>query len=29
MVVDRPFYIAIHDSQTGAFMFLGQVIDPK
>lgn len=29
MVVDRPFYVAIHDSQTGAFLFLGQVIDPK
>jgi serpin B len=29
MTVDRPFYIAIHDSQTAAFMFLGQVIDPK
>lgn len=29
MVVDRPFYIAIQDSETGAFLFLGQVIDPK
>lgn len=29
MVVDRPFYLAIQDSATGAFLFLGQVIDPK
>lgn len=29
MVVDRPFYIAIQDSETGAFLFVGQVIDPK
>lgn len=29
MVVDRPFYIAIQDSETGAFLFLGQVLDPK
>lgn len=29
MIVDRPFYIAIRDSNTGAFLFLGQIIDPK
>ncbi len=29
MIVDRPFYIAIQDSKTGAFLFVGQVVEPK
>lgn len=29
MTVDRPFYIAIYDEPTKAFLFLGQVVQPK
>ncbi len=29
MVVDRPFYVAIQDSKSGAFLFVGQVVEPK
>ncbi|MBB5181201.1 serpin B [Planomicrobium koreense] len=28
MVVDRPFYIAISDEQTGAILFMGAIRDP-
>lgn len=28
MVVDRPFFCAIRDSQTGALLFLGSIVDP-
>jgi serpin B len=28
-VVDRPFVLAIHDEETGAILFLGQVTDPR
>jgi len=27
--VDRPFLFAIRDLQTGAVIFLGQVLDPS
>jgi serpin B len=29
MVVDRPFFCAIRDNQTGALLFLGAIVDPK
>jgi serine protease inhibitor len=29
MVVDRPFFCAIRDSQTGALLFLGSIVDPE
>ncbi len=29
MVVDRPFFCAIHDSDTGALLFVGAVRDPR
>ena len=28
MVVDRPFFFAIRDAQTGALLFMGSVVDP-
>lgn len=28
MVIDRPFFYAIRDSDTGAFLFMGFVLDP-
>lgn len=28
MVVDRPFFCAIRDNQTGALLFLGSIVDP-
>jgi serpin B len=28
MVVDRPFYVAIYDTNTQSFVFIGQVVDP-
>jgi serine protease inhibitor len=28
MVVDRPFFVAIYDSTTGALLFMGYVVDP-
>jgi serpin B len=28
MVVDRPFFCAIHDDMTGAILFMGAVVDP-
>jgi serpin B len=29
MVVDRPFFCAIRDSQTGALLFMGSIVDPE
>jgi serpin B len=29
MVVDRPFFFAIRDNQTGALLFAGSVVDPR
>jgi serine protease inhibitor len=28
MVVDRPFFLAIRDRQTGAILFMGAIVDP-
>uniref|UniRef100_A0ACD5GTU7 Serpin family protein n=1 Tax=Desertifilum tharense IPPAS B-1220 TaxID=1781255 RepID=A0ACD5GTU7_9CYAN len=28
MVVDRPFFCAIRDNQTGSLLFLGSIVDP-
>jgi serpin B len=28
MVVDRPFFVAIDDRETGALLFLGAILDP-
>jgi len=29
MVVDRPFFCAIHDNHTGTLLFLGSIVDPE
>lgn len=29
MVVDRPFFVAIEDRDTGALLFMGAIVDPK
>ncbi len=28
MVVDRPFFVAIDDNETGALLFMGAIVDP-
>jgi serpin B len=29
MIVDRPFFLAIRDNQSGAMLFLGAIVDPR
>jgi serine protease inhibitor len=29
MIVDRPFYMAIRDNQTGVILFHGAIEDPR
>jgi serpin B len=29
MIVDRPFYCAIRDNQTGTLLFIGSIVEPK
>jgi serine protease inhibitor len=29
MIVDRPFFVALDDSETGALLFMGAIVEPK
>jgi serpin B len=29
LIIDRPFFFVIHDTQTHSILFMGQVVDPQ